>query len=91
MEQFTAGPREEIQLRNIRKRIYRLREIGYNIYLVSFDSWQSADSIQILKDSGIKAELLSIDRNPEAYYNLKAAILEKRIDYYPYPTFLNSR
>ena len=87
MEQFTAGPREEIQFKDIRKKIYRLKDIGYNIGLVTFDGWQSIDSIQTLRDAGFKADLLSVDRNPEAYYTMKAAILEKRLDYYRYPIF----
>ncbi len=88
MEQITAGPKEEIMFKDIRRKIYRLREIGYNIKLVTFDSWNSRDSIQMLNETGIKADVFSVDRKPEAYHSLKGGILEKRISYYDYPVFI---
>jgi len=44
----------------------------------------SIDSIQTLKSAGFHAETLSIDRNPEAYYTLKASLLDSRLDFYHY-------
>lgn len=88
MEQIKAGPKEEIKFEDIRRRIYKLREMGYNIAKVTFDGWQSIDSVQILQSSGFKADFYSVDRNADAYYTLKAAILEKRIDYYYYQIFI---
>ena len=44
----------------------------------------SVDSIQMLNSAGFKAETFSVDRNPEAYYTVKAAILDDRLDYYYY-------
>jgi hypothetical protein len=88
MEQIKAQVKDEIRFEDIRRRIYKLREMGYNIAKVTFDGWQSIDSVQILKDAGFKADFFSVDRTAEAYYTLKAAILEKRIDYYYYPIFI---
>lgn len=88
MEQIKAQSRDEIRFEDIRRRIYKMREIGYNIAKVTFDGWQSIDSVQILKDTGFKADFFSVDRTTEAYYTLKAAILEKRIDIYHYPIFI---
>lgn len=48
----------------------------------------SVDSVQTLRSAGINADFLSIDRNPEAYYTMKAAILDKRLDYYNYKPFI---
>lgn len=88
MEQITAGPKEEILFKDVRKKIYRLKEIGYNIKLTTFDSWNSRDSIQMLRETGIHADVFSVDRKPEAYHSLKSAILEDRISYYDYPVFI---
>jgi hypothetical protein len=85
--QIKAGPREEIRFEEVRKWIHRLREIGYNIGLVTFDQWNSADSIQALSSAGFKAEIFSVDRNPEAYYLTKSALLDDRLDYYYFKPF----
>lgn len=88
MERVIAGPREEILFSDIRKKIYRIKDIGYNIAEVTFDGFQSVDSIQMLNEAGFKSELLSVDRTPEPYYTLKAALLEGRLDYYHYGSFI---
>ena len=89
MMQIKSKPKDEIKFEDIRKIIYRLRDIGYNISLVTFDGWQSVDSVQTLKSAGFNADFLSIDRNPEAYYTLKGALLDNRLDYYYYKEFCN--
>jgi len=48
----------------------------------------SVDMLQTLKDAGIKAETLSVDRDTQPYYTMKAAILEGRLDFYPYAPFI---
>jgi len=88
MLQIKAGPKDEIKFEDIRKIIYKLKDIGYNISKVTFDGWNSVDSIQTLNSAGFNAGLLSIDRTPEAYYTLKAALLDNRLDYYPYRQFI---
>lgn len=88
MQVFRAKQGTEIHFKDIRERIYKIRDLGYNISKVTFDGYQSADSIQMLNNSGIKAELFSVDRNPEAYYMVKSAILEARLNFYPHPTLV---
>ena len=39
----------EIELENIRTLFYKLREVGMNLKWISFDTFQSADSIQLLR------------------------------------------
>lgn len=80
--------KDEIQFEDVRQIIYRLRDIGYNIHLVTFDGWQSVDSVQTLKSGGINADFLSIDRTPEAYYTLKSAMLDDRMNFYHYKPFI---
>lgn len=54
---------EDILLSNIREKIiYKLRDRGYNIHLITFDRFQSLDMIQILRDEGFVVTNLSIDR-----------------------------
>ena len=48
----------------------------------------SVDMIQTLNSAGFKAEVFSVDRNPDSYYTLKAALLEGRLDYYYYQPFI---
>lgn len=69
----------EISLEKTRRFIYYLKELGWNIKRVSIDGFQSADTFQILKQKGFNTKLLSLDRTPEGYNTLRAAINEKRI------------
>lgn len=84
MQRIEAGITREIKFEKIRELIYKIRDLGYNIHKITFDGWQSVDSIQMLNSAGFKAETFSIDRNPEAYYTVKAAILDDRLNYYYY-------
>jgi hypothetical protein len=79
----------QIDLGKIRSFILMLRERGVPIAHVSYDDFQSADSIQILKKEGIPAKLVSVDTNPGAYFALRAAIDERRIRFYRYPPFID--
>ena len=42
----------EIEFENIRKLFYKLREVGMNLKWISFDMFQSADSMQLLRQEG---------------------------------------
>jgi hypothetical protein len=57
-----AGPREEILISQVREIIYELSRRGFYIALITFDGFQSTDSIQILKSHGYRVGRLSIDR-----------------------------
>ncbi|MFA5724582.1 MAG: hypothetical protein WC979_10090 [Candidatus Pacearchaeota archaeon] len=84
MCQIKAKPRDEIQFEDVRKLIYKLKDIGYNIAKITFDGWQSVDSVQTLKSAGFNADFFSVDRNPESYHTLKGALLDGRLDFYYY-------
>lgn len=81
-------PGDEIILGDIRRLIYELSEHGYVITSVSMDQFQSADSIQKLGKKGYTASVVSVDRTPDPYDNLKMALYEDRVRYYPYPPLL---
>lgn len=82
-ERIGASPDTgEVDIASIRERIYALKAMGYNIAKVTFDGYQSRDSIQMLKKASINADYLSVDRTIDPYNNLKMAIYEKRLDVY---------
>lgn len=80
---FTVGIQSpsdsEISLEKTRQFIYFLKGLGWNIKMVSIDGFQSADTRQILTTRGYKSEILSLDRSPDGYIALRAAINEQRI------------
>lgn len=89
MQIKAKSAKDEIQFEDVRQIVYRLRDIGYNIHKVTFDGWQSVDSVQTLKSGGINADFFSVDRNPESYYTLKSALLDDRLDFYHYKPFIS--
>lgn len=69
----------EILFYKIRETITALRKAGMNIKWVSYDSFQSRDSLQILKQQGYVVGITSIDTSPVPYDYLKSAIYTRRI------------
>ena len=77
----------EIEIADVRNLIYELRSYGYWIKKVSFDQYQSLESRQQLKRSGIEAEHLSVEAIGP-YNDLKAALYEDRLlTYYYDPSY----
>jgi hypothetical protein len=74
----------EIDFELVRDFILSLRdEQGWRIAGVSFDGWQSVDSRQQLRKSGVSTLELSVDRDTVAYDTMKELLLGGRLDYYP--------
>ncbi len=69
----------EIDFAKIRSIFYRLRELGMNLRWVSYDSWQSRDSLQLLKNQGFTVGTLSLDRDTKGYDLTKQAFNDSRI------------
>lgn len=78
-EQIGAGPLGEIDLADIRNKIYALKAMGFHIKLVTLDRFASEDFIQILKKRNVTAEYLSVDRTVDPYQTLKEKIYEGSI------------
>ena len=57
-----VGKGEEFVLADIRQVIYNLSQLGFYFGLITFDRFQSLDSIQILRRNGYRVGNLSIDR-----------------------------
>lgn len=69
----------EINFERLRNILFRLRDNGLNIRFVTFDSFQSRDSIQILRGQGFLASLTSVDKTPLPYDVTKSALYENRV------------
>lgn len=84
----------EISLKSFRFFIYALeRMFGFEYdrtieNAISFDQFQSAETLQEIKDQGYATGRFSVDRNPEAYEKLKSAIRDQRYSCYMYKPFL---
>lgn len=72
-------PAREIQIRWVRSLVSELRQRGFLIARVSFDQFQSADSMQILEATGIPTKRVSVDRDETAWRTLRDLIYEGRI------------
>jgi len=73
----------EVLFEEVRNFIETLRrEYKFPIHWVTYDGWQSTDSIQLLRKSGVNAEEYSVDVTPEAYTTLKNLIYEGVFRFY---------
>jgi len=85
-----ARPGYEIQLSDIRRIIYELRDDRkFKIIRVTYDGFQSTDSIQQLRKKRFFADNLSVDRSTLPYEDLRDAIIDGRLEFPPYVTFRN--
>lgn len=74
-------PREgEILFWKIRKLFHVLRQLGLNIKWVSFDTFQSIDSMQVLRQQGFVTGPQSMDKTTVPYDFFKSAIYDGRMD-----------
>ena len=69
----------EIEFENIRRLFYKLRETGMNLKWISFDTYQSADSIQLLRQKGFTTGTYSMDATAAPYDFTKSAFYDGRI------------
>lgn len=83
MLRIEAPHEGEIEIAGVRQLIYELRSYGYRIKKVTFDQYQSKDSMQQLNRSGIESGHLSADTNEAVYQSYKDAINEDRWVAYP--------
>jgi hypothetical protein len=69
----------EILFYKLRRLLYMVRSLGLNLRWVTFDAFQSVDSIQLLRQKGYAVGLTSMDKETTPYDFTKAAIYDKRI------------
>lgn len=85
--QIKAVKGSEIDFGKIRSFIFYLHAIGFPIKWISYDGWQSIDSLQQSKKAGYEVKQISVDRKPDRYNYLKTTIYENRLDIYNYEPF----
>lgn len=85
-----ASPGTEIILGDVRKIIYSLRDdLHFKLKKVTYDGFQSTDTLQQLRKKKFEAENISVDKSMLPYEDLREAIYEERIEFPQYLTFLN--
>jgi hypothetical protein len=77
--EIVAPPRGETRIASVRELLYQLRDLGLQFQLVTYDSFASEESIQILKAEGFNADNLSVDTDAAPYEALKEAIYDGRL------------
>lgn len=83
-----ARPGYEIQLSDVRRIIYDLRdERRFRLKVVTYDGFQSTDSVQQLRKKRFLADNLSVDRTTLPYEDLRDAIIDGRLEFPPYITY----
>lgn len=73
------GSGGEIPFWRIRKLFYLLREMGVMLKWITFDTFQSADSMQVLRQRGFIVGPQSVDRSMTPYDFYKSAVYEDRM------------
>lgn len=76
---LTATPAREIQIRWVRELCFELQRRGFRIGKVTYDGYQSTDSIQLLNRAGIESERVSVDLKPDIYLNLRDLMFAGRV------------
>ena len=83
---IVTPPRGEIDIPKIRALIHQLRDkAGMQFGLITFDQYQSQESLKSLQDAGFTASLFSVDDDTTAYDMLKQALYDERVLCYEFP------
>ena len=76
----------EIDIPRIRALFHQLRDkAGMQFGLITFDQYQSQESLKSLKDAGFTADNFSVDDDTTAYDMLKQALYDERVLCYEFP------
>lgn len=74
---WTPSKTKNVDFTEIREYILSLKRRGFNIRLVTFDRWESADTMQYLNERGLKSERLSVAK--KHYEDFAMVIAEERV------------
>ena len=75
-------PDKDVDFRTIENFILSLREKGFKIASVTYDNYQSVNSLQTLHNKGIPAKYKSVTRSREAYDTFKDIVNQEKLDAY---------
>lgn len=68
--------------------LWLAEDLGLNIRRVTLDSFQSRATIQRLRQSGMDADVFSVDRTDEPYLEFKRMLYDGRVRFYEYEPFM---
>ena len=71
---------DEIQFEDIRKLFIKLKEQGMNLKWITYDSYQSTDSVQLLRQKGFQTGTVSVDKTSLPYDVMKTAFYDGRVE-----------
>jgi hypothetical protein len=74
---WTPSKTKNVDFTEIREYILSLKKRGFNIRLVTFDRWESADTMQYLNERGLKSERLSVAK--KHYEDFAMVVAEERV------------
>lgn len=78
------SPIREVDIPEVRNWVLQLVSLyGFNIQSVTFDGFDSAESVQVLRKAGIVSDVVSMDRTTDAYDALRDVIYSDRLDMQP--------
>ncbi len=87
---FEPDHGNEIEIAEVRNWVKMLRnQYGYSIRAVTYDGFQSVESMQAWKRAGMKTGIVSVDRSSAPYKQLRDAIYDGRIKMYNQPILLD--
>jgi hypothetical protein len=74
------NPTHQLDISHVRQWIMQLVSFwGINVVNVSYDGFQSKESITMLRRAGIRSSQISVDRGTEAYELLRDAVYDGRV------------
>lgn len=74
-----SNPAREIKIRWARELAFELIRRGFNVARMTYDQFQSKDSMQILEESGIETDRVSTDINNNVWRTLKDVASDGRL------------
>ncbi len=74
---WTPSKTKNVDFTEIREYILALKRRGFDIRLVTFDRWESADTIKYLNEKGLKSERLSVAK--KHYEDFAMVVAENRL------------
>ena len=88
MLRIRAAHGAEIDFAKIRQFVFFLIDkCHFKVRWISYDSYQSTDSIQIFNKERLQAKEVSVDKKPGPYRTFRSVLLERRLDTYHYEPF----
>ena len=82
---IVAPKNGEIDIAKVRGIIYQLADLGCEFEMITYDSWQSTESVQTLKNECYNADTYSVDIDATAYEETKMALYDDRLICYEIP------